>query len=141
MTEIEKKALQATKLDMKIADDMDSGKYTKPQDHPDYLKLDKLMRELAPHPIPNLPTPAKTGRPAGWNSDSDEGETYFANGKMKVIRKGGDRNVESDSGSSSDSDSGKGLNVGYKAENANGLGHIYPISHEAILKMLSCCPK
>lgn len=36
---------------------------------------------------------------------------------------------------------GKGLNVGYKTENTNGLGHIYPISHEAILQMLSCCPK
>ena len=36
---------------------------------------------------------------------------------------------------------GKGLNAGYKTENPNGLGHIYPISHEAILQMLSCCPK
>lgn len=36
---------------------------------------------------------------------------------------------------------GKGLNVGYKTENPNGLGHIYPISHELVLQMLSCCPK
>jgi hypothetical protein len=35
---------------------------------------------------------------------------------------------------------GKGLNVGYSTENANGLAHIYPISHEAVLQMLSCCP-
>ena len=36
---------------------------------------------------------------------------------------------------------GKGLNAGYTTENPNGLAHIYPISHEAILQMLSCCPK
>ena len=36
---------------------------------------------------------------------------------------------------------GKGLNVGYITENANGLGHIYPISHDMVLQMLSCCPK
>lgn len=35
---------------------------------------------------------------------------------------------------------GKGINVGYTTENQNGLGHIYPISHEAVLQMLSCCP-
>jgi len=34
---------------------------------------------------------------------------------------------------------GEGLNVGYSTENANGLAHIYPISHEAVLQMLSCC--
>lgn len=36
---------------------------------------------------------------------------------------------------------GKGLNAGYKTENPNGLGHIYPITHEAVLQMLSCCSK
>lgn len=36
---------------------------------------------------------------------------------------------------------GRGVNVGFTAENANGLGHIYPISHQAVLQMLSCCPK
>jgi len=36
---------------------------------------------------------------------------------------------------------GKGLNVGYKVEGHNGLAHIYPISHESVLQMLSCCPK
>lgn len=36
---------------------------------------------------------------------------------------------------------GKGIIAGYKTENANGLGHIYPISHELVLQMLSCCSK
>ena len=31
---------------------------------------------------------------------------------------------------------GKGLNAGYKVEAPNGLGHIYPISHELVLQML-----
>lgn len=36
---------------------------------------------------------------------------------------------------------GKGILAGYTTENANGLAHIYPISHELVLQMLSCCPK
>ena len=36
---------------------------------------------------------------------------------------------------------GEGLNVGYKVEGHNGLAHIYPISHDLVLQMLSCCPK
>ena len=35
---------------------------------------------------------------------------------------------------------GKGIIAGYKTENTNGLAHIYPISHELVLQMLSCCP-
>ena len=32
---------------------------------------------------------------------------------------------------------GKGIiSAGYKTENANGLGHIYPISHELVLEMI-----
>jgi uncharacterized protein YktA (UPF0223 family) len=29
------------------------------------------------------------------------------------------------------------LSVGYVAENANGLGHIYPITHELVLRMIN----
>jgi hypothetical protein len=29
------------------------------------------------------------------------------------------------------------LSVGYVTENANGLGHIYPISHELVLRMIN----
>jgi hypothetical protein len=37
---------------------------------------------------------------------------------------------------------GKGiLSAGYTTENTSGLAHIYPISHELVLQMLSCCPK
>ncbi len=35
---------------------------------------------------------------------------------------------------------GAGLNVGYTTENQNGLAHIYPMSRDMILEMLSCCP-
>jgi hypothetical protein len=36
---------------------------------------------------------------------------------------------------------GKGVIAGYKTKNPNGLAHIYPISHELVLQMLSGCPK
>ena len=35
---------------------------------------------------------------------------------------------------------GKDIIAGHKTENTNSLAHIYPISHELVLQMLSCCP-
>jgi len=81
----------------------------------------------------------RRGRPPKYFTEEDRKQAKSMKTMESNKRKKSQKSMK-ESDSESDME-GKGLNVGYITENANGLGHIYPISHDMVLKMLSCCPK
>lgn len=103
----------------------------------------------------------RRGRPPKYFTDEDRKKAKSAKTMESNKRKKAQKSKKEESSSESESESegkgipnplkqtkkiikeleGKGIIAGYKTENENGLGHIYPISHELVLQMLSCCPK
>jgi hypothetical protein len=95
----------------------------------------------------------KRGRPPKYFTDEDRKKAKSLKTMESNKRKKAQKNpVESSSESESEGKGipnplketkkvikelkGKGIIAGYKTENDNGLGHIYPISHELVLQML-----
>lgn len=82
----------------------------------------------------------RRGRPPKYATEDERKQAKSMKTMESNKRKKAQKSMKVDSDSDSDM-KGKGLNAGYITENTNGLGHIYPISHERVLQMLSCCPK
>ena len=121
-----------------------------------------LGGEVKPNIEMKIEEKGRRGRPPKYFTDEDRKKAKSAKTMESNKRKKAQKSKKEESSSESESESegkgipnplkqtkkiikeleGKGiLSAGYKTENENGLGHIYPISHELVLQMLSCCPK
>jgi hypothetical protein len=83
--------------------------------------------EVAVETTPEVSTPKKRGRPRKYPTpevakEAKKEMTVKSNKKKRQSKK---------------EEKGAGLIVPVKTEEMNGLGHIYPISHAVVIKMLS----
>jgi hypothetical protein len=77
--------------------------------------------EVAVETTPEVCAPKKRGRPRKYPTPEVAKEAVKSNQKKRQSKK---------------EEKGAGLIVPVKTEEMNGLGHIYPISHAVVIKML-----